>query len=134
MTYFDNIGKYISKSYRVLSQKYIQPDIVTATLHIRFGEQHCKKNEKLKPGNCRQLTADEKCALIEEEIDRSNQNFRKYRLEFIAKMLNIVESESSDVEKKKCKSHLLKENSQMRHVKSLKSKKLKPNTEDLQLL
>ena len=59
-----------------------------------------QKNEKLKLGNCRQLTADEKRALIEEEIDRSNQNFRKYRLEFIAKMLNIVESESSNVEKK----------------------------------
>ena len=37
VTYFDNIGKYISKSYRVLPQKYIQPDIVLATLHIRLG-------------------------------------------------------------------------------------------------
>ena len=100
MTYFDNIGKYIPKSYRVLSQKYIQPDIVTATLHIRLGEEQLQKNEKLKPGNCRQLTSDEKSALIEEEIDRSNRNFRKYRLEFIAKMLTIIESESRDVEKK----------------------------------
>ena len=121
MTYFDNIGKYISKSYRVLSQKYIQPDIVTATLHIRLGEEQLQKNEKLKPGNCRQLTSDEKSALIEEEIDRSNRNFRKYRLEFIAKMLTIIESESRDVEKKNNnnnKSHVLKENAQMRHVKS----------------
>ena len=101
VTYFDNIGKYISKSYRVLSQKYIQPDIVTATLHIRLGEEQLQKNEKLKPGNCRQLTSDEKSALIEEEIDRSNRNFRKYGLEFIAKMLTIIESESRDVEKKK---------------------------------
>ena len=121
MTYFDNIGKYISKSYRVLSQKYIQPDIVTATLHIRLGEQQLQKNEKLKPGNCRQLTSDENHALIEEEIDRSNRNFRKYRLEFIAKMLTIIESESRDVGKKKKeknKSHVLKENAQIRHVKS----------------
>ena len=118
MTYFDNIGKYISKSYRVLSQKYIQPDIVKATLHIRLREQQLQKNDKLKPGNCRQLTADEKRALIEEEIDRSNRNFRKYRLEFVTKMLNVVESESSDIEKKIYKSHLLKENAQMRHVKS----------------
>ena len=43
VTYFDNIGKYISKSYRVLSQKYIQPDIVTTTLHIRPGEQQLQK-------------------------------------------------------------------------------------------
>ena len=43
VTYFDNIGKYISKSYRVLSQKYIQPDIVTTTLHIRLGEQQLQK-------------------------------------------------------------------------------------------
>ena len=53
VTYFDNIGKYISKLYRVLSQKYIQPDINTATLNIKLGEQQLQKTETLKSGNCR---------------------------------------------------------------------------------
>ena len=53
VTYFDNIGKYISKLYRVLSQKYIQSNINTATLNIKLREQQLQKTETLKSGNCR---------------------------------------------------------------------------------
>lgn len=53
VTYFDNIGKYISKLYRVLSQKYIQSNINTATLNMKLREQQLQKTETLKLGNCR---------------------------------------------------------------------------------
>ena len=38
VTYFDNVGKYITKSYRVSSQKTARADIVTATLHFDLKE------------------------------------------------------------------------------------------------
>ena len=82
MTYFDIMGKYMLKSYRVFSQKYIWPCIVKATLHIKLGKQKLQKNEAPKPGNCRQLTAEEKHALIVDERE-SDHNFRKYKLEFM---------------------------------------------------
>ena len=53
VTYFDNIGRYISKLYRVLSQKYIQSNINTATLNMKLREQQLQKTEALKSGNCR---------------------------------------------------------------------------------
>ena len=43
----------IFQNYTVLSQKYIQPDINTATLNIKLGEQQLQKTETLKSGNCR---------------------------------------------------------------------------------
>ena len=68
VTYLDNNKKYISKFYSVLSQKYIQSDIVMTALYTKLGEQPLQKNETLKAGNCQQFAADEKRALTEKEI------------------------------------------------------------------
>ena len=49
----------------------------------------------MKQGNCRQLTSDEKHALVEEKLESSNHNCRKYKFQFIVKILSIIESESN---------------------------------------
>ena len=100
MTFFNNIGKYISKNYRVPSQKYIRPDIITAALHLSLGEENLQAKEEIKPINSKKLTNQQNDMLVWKEIEASNIKFRKYRLSYIAAILNIVEHENNDVDKK----------------------------------
>ena len=48
ITFFDNIGKYVKKNYRVSSQKTPRSKIVTLTLHIDLGSDIQTRSD-LKP-------------------------------------------------------------------------------------
>ena len=53
ITFFDNIGRYIVKNYRVLSSKKESADIVTAVLHFQLKHSNLQTNEDLMPGKLR---------------------------------------------------------------------------------
>ena len=97
ITYFDNIGKYVVKSYRVSTEKTSQADIITATLHIKLGSDlQCKEN--LKPSNWTILSEAAKQEKMKMVIEESNTHFRKIRLKYIETVLDIVKFENDDVE------------------------------------
>ena len=148
-TFWQNCKNIFQNHTEFYLKKYSQFDIATATLHIKLGEQQLQKKEMkyLSQETAGSLQLMKNCALIEEEIERSNRNFKKYRLKFTAKMLSNCKSLTATMLKRKYNSHMLKENAQLRHLKSnlpqwktnvtlvtLKFKKLKPNIADLQLL
>ena len=80
------------------SQKNVRPDIVTATLHISLGEKNLQTKSEFKL--LKKLTNKQTLLLTENETEASNINFRKYRLNYVKGMLNFVESENEDVNKK----------------------------------
>ena len=51
ITYFDNVGKYVIKSYNVSSKRTARADIITATLHFDLGDKMLQSQKQLKPGN-----------------------------------------------------------------------------------
>ena len=67
--FFNNIGKYISKSYRVSSEKYTRPDIITATLHLSLGKENLQAKEEFKLTNSKNLTNQQKDMLVWKEIE-----------------------------------------------------------------
>ena len=81
VTFFDSIGKYVLKNYKVSSQRNVWPEIFTATLHISLAEKNLQTKSEFKP--LKKLTNEQTLLLIENEIEASNMNFRKYRLNYI---------------------------------------------------
>jgi len=61
--YFDNIGRYINKNYRVSKEKIKSADIISTTIHIclnnggdsddRGDDKPLQERQDLKPGNWR---------------------------------------------------------------------------------
>ena len=100
VTYFDNIGKYIIKKYRVTSQKTKKADI-TAPLHLSLGGNKLQTNAILKPSNCcNKKSSDEKEEAMLRIINESNNDFRQYRINYIAIILKIAMFENNDVKRK----------------------------------
>ena len=99
ITYFDNIGKYITRSYRVLSEKVPTADIITVTLNIPLNSE----NSLQKDLAIKEALVDEKIDFQEEmkeTIGKTKINFRNYRNNYITNMLNLAIQENEDVEKK----------------------------------
>lgn len=74
-------------------------DVITATLHLSLGEENLQAKE-FKPNNSKKLTNQKKDVLVWKEIEASTIKFRKYWLNYIAAVLNVVEHENNDVHKK----------------------------------
>lgn len=99
-TYFDNIGKYIVKSYRVSKNKNAVADIITTTLHIVLDTcSSLQMNASLMPVNwgCN-LSKVEIQRRMEDLISSSKVTFRKIRLNYIAKMIDVYKSDKANVE------------------------------------
>ena len=67
VTFSDNIGKYISKNYRVSSQKYTRLDIVTVTLPLSIGEENLQTKEEFKPTHIKKFPNQQKTMLVKKE-------------------------------------------------------------------
>ena len=98
ITFFDNVGKYVNRTYRVATEKIKPADIITATLHFII-DSDIQKREDLMPGKWRLLPEEEKQIRIKKEIEQSNNLFREIHLTYIDMLLNIVKFETNDVEK-----------------------------------
>ena len=97
ITFFDNIGKYITRSYCVSTEKVTRADIVTATLHIELGtDLQCQEN--LKSCNWPQVSDSTQLESMKKIVDESNLNFRQIRLEYIKLILDIVKFENDDID------------------------------------
>ena len=91
VTYFDNIGKYGIKNYRVTSQKTKKADIITASLHLSLGGNKLQTNAILKPSYWRnKKSSDEKEEAMQRIVSESNNDFRQYRINYIVVILKIV--------------------------------------------
>ena len=66
---------------------------------MSLGEENLQAKE-FKPNNSKKLTNQKKDVLVWKEIEASTIKFRKYRLNYIAAVLNVVEHENNDVDKK----------------------------------
>ena len=101
VTFFDNIGRYIVKSYRVLSARVPTADIITATLHFIMSNKRLQFNASYKPGTWRRKSID---ASVQEKmrniVTESNNLFRHYRIKYVEIILEKVMRESNDVEQK----------------------------------
>ena len=67
---------------------------------MSLGKENLQAKEEFKPSNSKKLTNQQKNMLVWKEIEASNIKFRKYRLNYIAAILNVVEHENNDVDKK----------------------------------
>ena len=67
---------------------------------MSLGKENLQAKEEFKPSNSKKLTNQQKNMLVWKEIEASNIKFRKYRLNYIAAILNIVEHENNDTDKK----------------------------------
>ena len=101
VTFYDNMGKYIVKDYRVLSSEKDSADIMTATLHFPLQGLNLQTSDELMPGNWRNKLSESTIQSKMREIrDSSKVNFRKYRLHFIENILSKVLSGNEDVQQK----------------------------------
>ena len=83
--FFDNIGKYVIKNYRISTTKVKSADIITTSIQILNKDANkIQLNKELKPKRSTPLTdippLHEKMEL---EIQKSAENFRKYRFQFL---------------------------------------------------
>ena len=101
ITFFDNVGKYVVKGYRVSSEKLPSADIITATLHFNSQESTLQNDAKHMDWK-RNAKADVERIQkrMSENINSAYQYFRKLRLHFIEKGLRKVSMEAQDVENK----------------------------------
>lgn len=85
--YFDNIGKYIIKNYRVSHEKTKTADIITTALQIAVDDQpknNIQTKKELQPKRCRKEELTQIHEKMENHIANSNINFRKYRFNFVS--------------------------------------------------
>ena len=82
MTFFDNIGKYVKKSYKVSQQKMSSADVITATLHFKI-PSNFQKQIDLKPSNWNKPKAEEVQGKMKLLISQAKQDFREIRLTYI---------------------------------------------------
>ena len=99
ITFFDNIGKYVIKNYRVSSQKHEKADIVTATLHICL-DSNLQRQDKFIPGNWVENDIGKNQEKMKNIVTKANEKFRQARLDYIEMILNVVKFENDDVQKK----------------------------------
>ena len=101
ITFFDNIGKYIVKSYRVLSEKLPSADIITATLHFTTEGSNLQNDCHLMPGEWRMKTSVENFqSKLNDRINVAKHSFRQFPMVFIERVLQMVAIENCDVEDK----------------------------------
>ena len=96
--FFDNIGKYIVKNYRVSFQKTTAVDVVTTALQIIHNcssNIQCRKD--LMPQRCDNTSLVRIHKEMEAHINNANSNFRKFRFRFISNIFNMAKIKDNDV-------------------------------------
>ena len=86
--FFDNIGKYIIKSYRVSSDSSARADVITTAIQILpTNEYDIQQDASLKP---KRKSTDRKTLhqKMESEIEKGVKNYREYRYRFLHSILS----------------------------------------------
>lgn len=98
VTYFGNIGKDVIKNYQVTFHKMKNADIISASLHFSLGGNKLLTNTILKPCNWHNKKSfEEKEKAMQRIVSESNNDFRQYRINYIAIILKIIMFENHDV-------------------------------------
>ena len=99
-TYFDNIGRYHTESYRVSAREYKKSRIFTTGIPIVLNDDVILQNRsELIPINWgNDMDVFEKQEKMKEIIKTSQDNFSYLRTAFVEKMLTNVLNEGNDVE------------------------------------
>ena len=98
VTYFGNIGKDVIKNYPVTFHKMKNADIISASLHFSLGGNKLLTNAILKPCNWHNKKSfEEKEKAMQRIVSESNNDFRQYRINYIAIILKIIMFENHDV-------------------------------------
>ena len=102
ITYYDNIGKYIIKNYRVLSSKAPVADIITVTLNIILNQKRksIQKNSEIKDFLKDKLPIEERQRKMKEDVLNATNQYREYRNKYIENILSLALHENDDVNKK----------------------------------
>lgn len=98
--WFDNIGRYINKQYRVTTTKMKSADVITTCIQVVLNDPNrLQEFVEFKPQreiqDIKQLHVQ-----MENKINESNENFRIYRYRFVEKILALVKNENDSVETK----------------------------------
>ena len=82
--WFDNIGKYIIKNYRVNAEKTKTADIISICIQVAFKDQlNLQKDRALMPKTVELTELKTIHEKMEAEIEKGNDNFRNYRWNFL---------------------------------------------------
>ena len=101
ITYFDNIGRYINKCYRVSTRSMETADIVTVTLHMLLNNGQLQQNPMLKPGTWRnELILPDIHAKMKTLLQDYSVVFRSYRKKYITVVMEKVIKENNDVKQR----------------------------------
>ena len=98
-TYIDNIGKYITKSYRVSKEKAHTAEVITTTLHLELPDKKLQIREDLKPIYWKyNIEQDQKN--MEQFIEESRAVFRRCRVNYITALIGIYNNDKTEVNKR----------------------------------
>ena len=104
-TYIDNIGKYVTKTYRVSKNKVESADVITTTLHINIDDgQFLQGKNELKPINWLYskdyYKAEDTISKMEKMVTDARQTFRRCRLKYLETMVEIYKRDQNCVEER----------------------------------
>ena len=98
-TYIDNIGKYITKNYRVSKEKVQNAEVITTTLHLELPDKKLQTREDLKPIYWKyNIEQDQKN--MEQFIEESKLVFRRCRVNYITALIDIYNNDKTEVNKR----------------------------------
>lgn len=95
--YFDNIGKYIEKSYRVNADRKRTPTVISAVLNIPLKSTNglpspLQNNPEYKPSTWSAVENEKYVQKkMEQIISDSETNFRRYRFQYIAEIMDYMD-------------------------------------------
>ena len=84
--FFDNIGKYVIKNYRISTEKIKTADIITTCIQIVVDDKtdtSIQKNKNFKPKNTTTRNIKAIHSEMENKINKANNLFRIYRYNFL---------------------------------------------------
>ena len=99
--WFDNIGRYINKQYRVNVNKMKSADVITTCIQVTLNDPTClQEYSEFKPAR-NDISLSDLHTRMEEKIKKGQHDFRIYRYRFIEKVLAMVRTENDSVESKR---------------------------------
>ena len=89
--FFDNIGKYVIKNYRISIPKTRSADVITTGIQIELQteEKDLQKRSDLKPVRIYDIKKTHKA--MNAEIEKASLTFRTFRYNFVKSLFNLVQ-------------------------------------------
>ena len=96
-TFFDNLGKYIRKSYSVKATKLKRANIITCVLHFMVGDISIQRSPSTPSAWKQSTPISQRQAIMLTMINQANSLFRGIRCNYVKTILAIVQNEADDV-------------------------------------